>query len=142
MQKEIIYGSVVNQFGERCYLKYIEGGQTECCFFDNPCIDHKADSFSESVYESLGWQGGTIHQVIAEIKRLKQSDNDRLAYDVTDRDGFGITTIMISDKEEYVRMYTIKIDTVHEELFLLNKTLGRYHLVNGKVVLEKGEIIC
>jgi hypothetical protein len=23
------------------------------------------------VYKALGWQGGTIHQVIAEIKRLK-----------------------------------------------------------------------
>ena len=25
----------------------------------------------ERIYEALGWQGGTIHQVIDEIKRLK-----------------------------------------------------------------------
>jgi hypothetical protein len=25
----------------------------------------------KQLYEALGWQGGTIHQVIAEIKRLK-----------------------------------------------------------------------
>ena len=30
----------------------------------------KAETLQE-VYEALGWQGGTIHQVIAEIKRLK-----------------------------------------------------------------------
>ena len=29
------------------------------------------DIFIESVYKSLGWQGGTIHQVINEIERLR-----------------------------------------------------------------------
>jgi len=72
---EIIYGSVVNSFGERCFLKYIEGGQTECCFFDDPCINHKTDVFMESVYEALGWQGGTVHQVVSELKRLKEIDD-------------------------------------------------------------------
>lgn len=73
MKKEIIYGSVVNPFGEKCFLKYTENpkGTTECCFYDNPCIDHKTDVFIESVYNALGWQGGTIHQVVNEIKRLR-----------------------------------------------------------------------
>lgn len=30
--------------------------------------------FQDEVYKALGWQGGTIHQVIAEINRLKEVD--------------------------------------------------------------------
>ena len=33
--------------------------------YENPIID---------IFHALGWQGGTIHQVVAEIKRLKQND--------------------------------------------------------------------
>lgn len=29
----------------------------------------------EEIYKALGWQGGTIHQIIAEIKRLKEIDD-------------------------------------------------------------------
>jgi hypothetical protein len=28
----------------------------------------------EEIYKALGWQGGTIHQILNEIKRLKQLD--------------------------------------------------------------------
>jgi len=30
----------------------------------------------QKVYEALGWQGGTIHQVITEIKRLRTIECD------------------------------------------------------------------
>ena len=26
----------------------------------------------DEIYKALGWQGGTVHQITAEIKRLKQ----------------------------------------------------------------------
>lgn len=29
----------------------------------------------ESIYKAMGWQGGTIHQIIAEIKRLQSVEN-------------------------------------------------------------------
>jgi uncharacterized protein with PIN domain len=32
--------------------------------------------FQDEVYKALGWQGGTIHQVITEIKRLKKAESD------------------------------------------------------------------
>lgn len=32
---------VINPFGEKCFLKKIDGGITECCFADNPCVIHK-----------------------------------------------------------------------------------------------------
>lgn len=28
----------------------------------------------EIIYNELGWQGGTVHQIVSEIKRLKKSD--------------------------------------------------------------------
>lgn len=38
------------------------------------------DSIEKNIFESicniLGWQGGTIHQVYDEIKRLKQKEKD------------------------------------------------------------------
>jgi len=52
--------------------------------------------------------------------------SDRLAYDIIDRDGFGITTIIISDKVEPFRIYPIRIDTVQEESFLSGRIKGRY----------------
>jgi len=27
----------------------------------------------KEIYEALGWQGGTVHQVVKEIKRLKEN---------------------------------------------------------------------
>jgi len=38
----------------------------------------QSNVFISGIYEALGWQGGTIYQVIAEIKRLKkfEAEND------------------------------------------------------------------
>ena len=46
-------------------------------FFSVPPASNSDESIyiPPSVYEILGWKGGTIHQVIAEIERLKRSDN-------------------------------------------------------------------
>lgn len=53
MKNEIIHGSVINPFGERCFLKYIKGGQTECCFYDTPCEQHSVDKINENRSEEL-----------------------------------------------------------------------------------------
>ena len=57
---------------------------------------------------------------------------DRLAYDIIDRDGSGITTIVISDNKDFFRCYTIKIDTVQEEVFLFGRVKGKYVRMNTK----------
>ena len=33
------------------------------------------NTFQEAVYKALGWQGGTVHQVVKEIKRLRALAN-------------------------------------------------------------------
>lgn len=48
---KIISGSVINPFGERCFLKYIKGGKTECCFYDSPCKNHIKDKDIEKIIE-------------------------------------------------------------------------------------------
>jgi len=42
------------------------------------CDMNKSETsiFQDEVYKALGWQGGTIHQVIAEIKRLKTFEKE------------------------------------------------------------------
>jgi hypothetical protein len=45
------------------------------------CDDMKkcnSSTFEEEVYKALGWQGGTIHQVVSEIKRLKEMDTSTI----------------------------------------------------------------
>jgi hypothetical protein len=37
-------------------------------------------AFTRDICEALGWQGGTIHQVIREIKRLKRVDETARAF--------------------------------------------------------------
>lgn len=39
-----------------------------------------ASVFQDEVYKALGWQGGTIHQVITEIKRLKGEELNLIDY--------------------------------------------------------------
>ena len=63
-------------------------------------------------------------------KEPEEKVSDRLAYDITNRDEFGITTIAISDRDDNARWNTITIDTVHEEAFLLGKVKGRYVRMN------------
>lgn len=40
----------------------------------NDWLDHKTKNLLKDYCEALGWQGGTIHQVLIEIKRLKKLD--------------------------------------------------------------------
>jgi hypothetical protein len=60
MKYQIIPGSVINPFGERCFLKYIKGGQTECCFYDSPCKNHIEDKNKEVILDNNlkcnGWE--------------------------------------------------------------------------------------
>jgi len=47
------------------------------------CEDIKkcaTSDFQDEVYKALGWQGGTIHQVVAEIKRLRVEELNLIDY--------------------------------------------------------------
>jgi hypothetical protein len=39
-------------------------------------VEYDYESILQQLCEALGWQGGTIHQVIAEIKRLKAKEKE------------------------------------------------------------------
>ena len=47
--------------------------------FEYYAREYDYESDLESIYKALGWQGGTIHQVVEEIKRLKKLEaiNDK-----------------------------------------------------------------
>lgn len=64
----------------------------------------------ELIYKALGWQGGTIHQVVDEIKKLKEIEDNVAeaqyershSYDsVQDEDGYMINPITgLSERHE------------------------------------------
>lgn len=72
----IIRGSVVNPFNEKCFLKYIKGGQTECCFYDQPCKDHITDKIVEEQKKILNevlefndhWGTGNYHRLPMDLE--------------------------------------------------------------------------
>jgi len=37
-------------------------------------VEYEYESVLHEICNALGWQGGTIHQVVSEIKRLKEKD--------------------------------------------------------------------
>lgn len=43
-------------------------------FIEKSLSEPISSVFVEEVYAALGWKGGTIHQVVDEIKRLKKLD--------------------------------------------------------------------
>lgn len=93
----------------------------------NECLHCKynVDRYSDiCYYDCMMGSNYTSKQ----INREKVSD--RLAYDIINRDGIGITTIVISDAKDFFRNYTISIDTVQEEAFLSGRVVGRYVRMN------------
>ena len=38
-------------------------------------VDYEYGSILDSILDALGWQGGTLHQALKEIKRLKKNRN-------------------------------------------------------------------
>lgn len=42
----------------------------------------KNSPYLQQFYEILGWQGGTIHQVLDEVKRLKRLEDQQLDVDL------------------------------------------------------------
>ena len=42
--------------------------------------ENGSNIFIKEVYKALGWQGGTIHQVIKEIKRLKKLETKEIYF--------------------------------------------------------------
>ena len=60
-----------------CYhpvqVKYLLRGENvdpKCC-----ATDYEYESILQPIFEIFGWQGGTIHQIIDEIKRLKEEQS-------------------------------------------------------------------
>jgi hypothetical protein len=37
-------------------------------------VDYEYGSILDSIIDALGWQGGTLHQALNEIKRLKRNE--------------------------------------------------------------------
>lgn len=58
----------------------------------------------KEIYEALGWQGGTVHQIVEEIKRLKEVENELQSYLAESKMSEGII------RQEYIQ----KIIDSHE----------------------------
>jgi len=67
--------------------------------------------------------------LIAFVMRRADEPEKRMAYRIIHRTDYGSTTINITDKFDF-RDYNIFVDTVHEEEFLKDKTIGRWIKMN------------
>lgn len=71
-------GSTDEPVNHECYhplqiKELLNGNRIEpiCC-----AVEYEYDSVLREICVALGWQGGTIHQAIEEIKRLKRMSDD------------------------------------------------------------------
>jgi hypothetical protein len=78
--KEPVNFVCYHPIAEKYLLKKARGEET---FFDDDdemskptclAVEYEYESVLHEICNALGWQGGTIHQVVSEIKRLKEKD--------------------------------------------------------------------
>lgn len=79
MNNNIIRGSVVNHFGEKCFLKFIENQkeQTECCFYNNPCENHIYDKEQETKILNLSY---ALKELISIVEIHSKCTNNNFAW--------------------------------------------------------------